>query len=77
MALMSFADNTNNLLLFNDSQNISSVHEAIGRLTHPGGGTNMAVVFSEARKLFSYAEGGRKHVTRVVVVASDGDFQSK
>jgi len=75
IALMSFADDINNLLLFKNSQNISAVHEAIGRLTHPGGGSNMAVAFSEARKLFSFANGGRKHVTRVLVVASDGNFQ--
>ena len=74
---MSFADDINNLLLFKNLQNISAVHEAIGRLTHPGGGSNMAVAFSEARKLFSFANGGRKHVTRVLVVASDGNFQSK
>ena len=74
---MSFADSTNYFQFFNNTQDITAVHDAIGRLTHPGGGTNMAVAFNDARNMFSLAEGGRRHVTRVLVVVSDGDFQSK
>ena len=74
---MSFADSTNYFQFFNNTQDITAVYDAIGRLTHPGGGTNMAVAFNDARNMFSLAEGGRRHVTRVLVVVSDGDFQSK
>lgn len=74
---MAFADSTANLHSFNDTQDIPAVHDAIKRLTHPGGGTNMAVTFGDVRNMFSLARGGRTHVPRVVVLASDGDFQSE
>lgn len=77
VALISFAECTNYFHFFNNTQDIKTVHDAIRRLTHPGGGTNMAVAFNDARNMFSLAEGGRRHVTRALVVVSDGDFQSK
>ena len=60
---------------FKDKQTITAIHNSIEHLTHPGGGTNMTAVFGEARDLFSNAKGGRSHVTRVLVLVSDGDYQ--
>ena len=74
---MSFADSTDYYHFFNNTQDIKTVQDAIRRLTHPGGGTNMAVAFNDARNMFSLAEGGRRRVIRTLVVVSDGDFQSK
>ena len=74
---MSFAEVADKLHYFRDKQNITAVHEAIAGLLLPGGGTNMAVVFKDALDLFSSDEGGRSHVTRVLVLVSDGVFQSK
>lgn len=62
---------------FKDKQTITAIHNTIEYLTHPGGGTNMTAVFGEARDLFSNTKGGRSHVTRVLVLVSDGDYQSK
>ena len=77
MALMTFADSANDQYFFRDKQDITPIHEAIRSLTHPGGGSDMVIAFNEARRLFSAAEGGRGLVTRVLVIATDADFQCK
>lgn len=77
MSLVSFSQQENMLHSFKDKQTITAIHNTIEHLTHPGGGTNMTAVFGEARDLFSNAKGGRSHVTRVLVLVSDGDYQSK
>ena len=77
MSLVSFSQQENMLHSFKDKQTITVIHNTIEHLTHPGGGTNMTAVFGEARDLFSNAKGGRSHVTRVLVLVSDGDYQSK
>ena len=77
VSLVSFSQQENKLHSFKDKQTITAIHNAIEHLTHPGGGTNMTAVFGEARDLFSNAKGGRSHVTRVLVLVSDGDYQSK
>ena len=77
VSLVSFSQQENMLHSFKDKQTITAIHNTIGHLTHPGGGTNMTAVFGEARDLFSNAKGGRGHVTRVLVLVSDGDYQSK
>ena len=77
VSLVSFSQQENMLHSFKDKQTITAIHNTIEHLTHPGGGTNMTAVFGEARDLFSNAKGGRSHVTRVLVLVSDGDYQSK
>ena len=77
MSLVSFSQQENMLHSFKDKQTNTAIHNTIEHLTHPGGGTNMTAVFGEARDLFSNAKGGRSHVTRVLVLVSDGDYQSK
>ncbi|CAH3019967.1 unnamed protein product [Porites evermanni] len=75
VSLVSFSQQENMLHSFKDKQTITAIHNTIEHLTHPGGGTNMTAVFGEARDLFSNAKGGRSHVTRVLVLVSDGDYQ--
>ncbi len=77
MALMTFADSAIDQYFFKDKQDIKSIHQAIQRLSHPGGGSDMVIAFSEARRLFSSAEGGRDLVIRVLVIATDADFMCK
>ena len=77
MALMTFADSVDDHYYFKDKQDIISIHEAIQGLSHPGGGSDMVTAFSEARRLFSSAEGERSLVTRVLVIATDADFICK
>ena len=77
MALMTFADSVSDHYYFQNKQDIISIHQAIRRLSHPGGGSDMNTAFSEARRLFSSAEGGRSLVTRVLVIATDADFICK
>ena len=74
---MTFADSVNDHYYFKDKQDIISIHTAIQHLSHPGGGSDMDIAFSEARRLFSSAEGGRSLVTRVLVIATDADFICK
>ncbi|KAL9987661.1 hypothetical protein ACROYT_G002005 [Oculina patagonica] len=74
VALMTFADSANDQYFFKDKQDIASIHQAIRRLSHPGGGSDMVIAFNEARRLFSSAEGGRDLVKRVLVIATDADF---
>ena len=77
MALMTFADSVNDHYFFKNKQDITSIHKAILSLSHPGGGSNMDTAFSEARRLFSSAEGARSLVARVLVIATDADFICK
>ena len=77
MALMTFADSVNDHYYFKDKQDIISIHKAIQHLSHPGGGSDIETAFSEARRLFSSAEGGRSLVTRVLVIATDAGFTCK
>lgn len=77
MALMTFADTVNDQYFFKNRQDIISIHKAVQSLSHPGGGSNMDTAFSEARRLFSSAEGGRISVTRALVIATDADFICK
>ena len=77
VALMTFADSVSDHYYFKDRQDIISIHNAIQHLFHPGGGSDMDTAFSEARRLFSSAEGGRNLVTRVLVIATDADFICK
>lgn len=77
MALMTFADAASDQYFFKDKQDIASIHEAIRRLSHPGGGSNMVLAFNEARRLFTVAEGGRSLVARVLVIATDADFYGR
>ena len=74
---MTFADSVNDHYYFKNKQDIISIHKAIRSLSHPGGGSDMDTAFSEARRLFSSAEGGRSIVTRVLVIATDADFICK
>ena len=74
---MTFADSVNDHYYFKDKQDIISIHTAIQHLSHPGGGSDMDTAFSEARRLFSSAEGGRSLVTRLLVIATDADFICK
>ena len=75
LALMYFADSAHPKHSLMDKQDAETIQQAVDSLLHPGGGTNLAVAFREARNLLSSAEGGRTHVPRVLIVATDGQHQ--
>ena len=75
MALLGIADSTTVEYYFNNTQSIPDVHDAIERIKLPGGGTYMNVAFNDVRNMFRTS--GRRQVPHVLVLISDGGFQSK
>ena len=72
---MGIANSIEIVYFFNNTQNIRDLHAVIKQLKHPGGGTYMNVAFDGARNMFKI--GGRRNKAHVLVLISDGDFQSK
>ena len=72
---MAIANSIEIVYFFNNTQNIRDLHAVIKQLRHPGGGTYMNEAFGEARNMFK--TGGRRNKAHVLVLISDGHFQSK
>ena len=72
---MAIANSIEIVYFFNNTQNIRDLHAVFKQLRHPGGGTYMNKAFGEARNMFK--TGGRRNKAHVLVLISDGDFQSK